>query len=141
MAAGLMSQLLRQQGLAKQISVDSAGVRAMKGHRPDLRAQEVAKQKGVNIASMRARPIKKEDYSNTDLILCMDEGHYTALQEQCPDEHRHKIALIMSFAPQLGQREVPDPYFGNLSGFERVMGMLDAAVHGVVDHLRKDIGS
>ena len=138
MAAGLLLHLLKQHGLAKQVRVDSAGIRAIKGYRPDPRAQEAVKKIGVDIGSMRARSIKNEDYSNFDLILCMDEVHYVALREQCPEEHRHKIVLIMDFAPQNDQREVPDPYFGNASGFERVRGLLEAANHGVVKHLRDE---
>jgi protein-tyrosine phosphatase len=138
MAAGLLLHQLKQQGLVKQVRVDSAGIRAIKGYRPDPRAREAVKKVGVDIGSMRARSIKNEDYSTFDLILCMDQGHYAALQEQCPEEHRHKIMLIMDFAPQHDQREVPDPYFGNASGFERVLGLLEAANHGVVKRLREE---
>jgi protein-tyrosine phosphatase len=141
MAAGMLQHLLKQEGLAKQVRVDSAGVRALKGHRPDPRAQEAVRRWGADLGSMRARPVKKEDYAKADLILCMDEGHYAALEEQCPDEHRHKLALIMDFAPARDGREVPDPYFGNASGFDRVLTMLEAANQGVVKRLREEFSS
>ena len=47
----------------------------------------------------------------------------------------------MEFVPELGMSEVPDPYFGNLSGFGRVFEMLEAAAKGVVQQLDRDIGS
>ncbi len=38
MAEGMFRQLVRKEGLAKKVKVDSAGTRAMKGHPPDARA-------------------------------------------------------------------------------------------------------
>ena len=42
----------------------------------------------------------------------------------------------MEFAPESGVIEVPDPYFGNIAGFERVFDMLEVAMKGLIEHLR-----
>ena len=68
----------------------------------------------------------------------MDNENYRVLQQLCPAEHMHKISLVMEYAPELGVNEVPDPYFSNIAGFERVFGMLEVAIHGVLEQLHND---
>jgi protein-tyrosine phosphatase len=34
------------------------------------------------------------------------------------------------------EAEVPDPYYGEAEGFEQVLGMVEAASRGLVDHIR-----
>ena len=42
----------------------------------------------------------------------------------------------MDFAPETGLAEVPDPYFGNYAGFERVLELLEAGVAGLLRHVQ-----
>jgi protein-tyrosine phosphatase len=46
------------------------------------------------------------------------------------------LGLFLDFAPQLGVREVPDPYYGGRDGFERVLDLVEAASAGLIDRLR-----
>jgi len=125
--------------MSRQVQVDSAGTHALKGQRPDPRGQKVAGRKGVELKSMRARQFTQTDFVAHDLILCMDRKHHSALLEKCPEEYKHKVGLIMDFAPLLEEEEVPDPYYGNVAGFERVAGLLEMAVEGVIEKIRADL--
>lgn len=138
-AAGLLSQALNKAGIAKQVRVDSAGTHALKGQCPDARGQKVARSMGAELKSMRARQFTQTDFEIHDLILCMDRKHHSALVEKCPQEHRHKISLILDFATGLEVDEVPDPYYGNVAGFERVAGLLKVAAEGVTQRVRADL--
>lgn len=42
----------------------------------------------------------------------------------------HKVKLFLDFAPGLGAREVPDPYYGGGQGFERVLDLVEEAARG-----------
>jgi protein-tyrosine phosphatase len=135
-AHGLMRHLLDLKGLNDLVTVESAGTHIFqKGLSPDVRAQQVAGQYGIDLSDLRSRNIRHKDFSAYDSILAMDNENFRILQEMCPEEHRHKISLIMEFAPQSGELEVPDPYFSNLAGFERVFSMLEVAMKGVVEHI------
>ena len=135
-AHGLMRHLLDLKGLNDVISVESAGTHVFqKGLSPDVRAQQVAGQYGINLSDLRSRKIRRKDFSAYDAILVMDNENYHILQEICPEEHRHKISMVMEFAPESDVVEVPDPYFSNLAGFERVFNMLEVAIKGVVEHI------
>ena len=41
----------------------------------------------------------------------------------------------MSFSPELAVEEVPDPYYGNFSGFEEVFRLVNAGVAGLIKSL------
>lgn len=136
MAEGLMKRELMMRGLDHLVEVDSAGTHVFKpGHRPDKRAQQVADKGGINIRKLKARMISEEDFQRFDHILAMDEENLHSLQAICPEEYGDKLSLIMSYAPGSDAAEIPDPYFGNLLGFERVQGLLELGCRGLVEHL------
>ena len=135
-AHGLMRHLLDLKGLNNLVTVESAGTHIIqKGLSPDVRAQQVAGQHGIDLSDLRSRNIRHKDFSAFDSILVMDNENYHILQQICPEEHRHKISLIMEFASQSDELEVPDPYFSNIAGFERVFSMLEMAMEDVVEHI------
>ena len=138
MAQGIFQKLLVTEGLEGTVKVDSAGTAIIrKGHRPDARAQKVALSHGVDLSRLRARMVRSKDFLQCNHILAMDESNYRQLTEACPDENLHKLSLIMTFASGWDLSEVPDPYYANISGFERVFSMLEAAARGVMAHIRQ----
>jgi len=135
-AQGLLRHHIDLRGLDDLITVDSAGTHIFeKGLAPDVRAQQVAGQYDIDLSDLRSRNIRLRDFSTYDAILAMDNENYRNLQEMCPEEHRHKISMAMAFAPESAVIEVPDPYFGNIAGFERVFSMLEAAMKGLVEDI------
>ncbi|MHB1241698.1 MAG: arsenate reductase/protein-tyrosine-phosphatase family protein, partial [Gammaproteobacteria bacterium] len=58
----------------------------------------------------------------------------------CPAEYRERLHLFLSFAPELGIDEVPDPYYGGADGFERVFSMVEEAAAGFLRDLRRRHG-
>jgi protein-tyrosine phosphatase len=42
----------------------------------------------------------------------------------------------MDFAPHLRTREVPDPYYGGSTGFERVFDLVEEACEGLLADIR-----
>jgi len=137
LAQGVLEKLVVEQGLQHQVTVDSAGTHVFKsGHRPDKRAQQMADKTGANIKKLKARMVKADDFLRFDYILAMDLENLRSLEAICPEEYRNKLHLMMEFASQSDSNEVPDPYFGNLLGFERVLGLLDMGCKGFLSYLR-----
>ena len=48
-----------------------------------------------------------------------------------------RLKLLLDYAPHLGKRHVPDPYYGGAAGFEEVLDLVEAACDGLVASLRK----
>lgn len=119
------------------LTIASAGTHGHyhEGEPPDQRAIKEALNRGYDIREQRARLLKPEDYASFELILALDEEHLDFMRRQCPAQHRHKLHLLMDFAPELGLKNVPDPYYGSPRGFAEVLDMIEAAVDGVVNRL------
>lgn len=134
LAEAILRHALERRGLHRRVRVASAGtVVSAAWQRPDPRAVAVAEQFGVRMKPGRSRKLKPADFSRFDYILVMDQGHYRELLPLCPPEFRHRLALVMDYAPGFEGSEIPDPYFGSEEGFEVVFTLLDAAVSGIVD--------
>ena len=133
LAQGILEHKLRQKGL--NWSVDSAGTGG--GHAglgPDNRSQEIAKVHGIDISTQEARKIKYTDISAFDIIYCMDASNLVNVRDICHTlEEEAKVKLIMEESDPGKKLDVPDPYYGGPSGFEKVFQMLDRACEAIVE--------
>ena len=137
-AEGVFTALVEQQHLQSHFHIDSAGTHAHHvGEAPDLRAQQAARQRGIEIKHLQARKVTYGDFEDFDYILVMDSENHDIVMRACPQQYQHKIAYLLDFAPQLKVREVPDPYYGGSQGFERVLDMIEQASEGFLAHLRQ----
>ncbi len=137
-AEGVFQKILQSEQLDHQFDIDSAGTHAYHvGDAPDLRAQKAAKDRGVDLAKLRARKVIVGDYHDFDYLLVMDEDNHQLVMEFCPDEHKHKIKYFLEYAPHLNTLEVPDPYYGGKYGFERVLDMVEDASTGFLSSLKQ----
>jgi protein-tyrosine phosphatase len=137
-AHGVFRHLIDSRNLSDWIEIDSAGTHAYHiGEPPDQRAQSTASQRGVQLDDLRARRVAERDFDSFDYILAMDEDNYANLMSLCPEHARDKVYLFLSFAPHLKRREVPDPYYGGLKGFENVFAMIEDASNGLLQDIEK----
>ena len=137
MAQTVARQLIANAGLAKQCRVDSAGTHAHHaGERPDPRAEDVLLRRGYAPGRLRTRKVTAQDFQKFDLILAMDSSNLTELRRLCPPEHAGKLKLLMDFAQDAQETDIPDPYYGNIQGFERVLNLCETSVKGLVSHLQ-----
>lgn len=136
-AHGLFRKLVQDEGLTDRIYIDSAGTHAYHvGHPPDERSQQTALRRGLDISDLRARKVEREDLEWFDYIVAMDQDNYMILSEMCRDRSQDKLYLMMDFLPTARMREVPDPYYGGASGFERVFDMVEEAAAAMLRELR-----
>lgn len=48
-----------------------------------------------------------------------------------------RVGLFMDYAPEVGEREVPDPYFGGGRGFEHAMDLIEQASRGLLEDVKR----
>ena len=137
-AEGVFKKLTEEAGLSDLILSDSAGTHDYHiGEAPDPRAQDAARARGYDLSPLCARQVSRRDFQEFDCVLAMDEINLRALRRLCPPEHAGKLKLFMEFAGSPAVKEVPDPYYGDPSGFERVLDLVEDASRGLIAHLRK----
>ena len=135
-AEGLMLNHLASAGLAERIRVDSAGIGGWHtGEPPDRRAIAAARKHGVDLTPLRARQVRKSDFSDFDLIVGMDRQNVDDLRRLAPKQSTARIGLWLTEA--LGRPdEVPDPYYENDRAFDAVFDLCDRAARAFLEKLR-----
>jgi protein-tyrosine phosphatase len=137
-AQGVFERLVAANDLAALIQIDSAGTHAYHiGEGPDQRAAAAALKRGVDLSSQKARRISPDDFYEFDYVIAMDSSNYGDLASNCPPEHESKLRLLMEFAADLETHDVPDPYYGGTTGFERVLDLIEQASAGLLTEIRQ----
>lgn len=136
-AEGVFRQLVEREGLVDRIEIDSAGTHAYHvGEPPDSRAQQAARQRGIDLSVLRGRKTTANDLEVFDYVLAMDRDNLSHLLSLAEDHQRERVRLFMEFASNRPEQEVPDPYYGGAGGFDRVLDMVEEAAAGLLADIR-----
>ncbi|MDQ8141434.1 low molecular weight protein-tyrosine-phosphatase [Chryseobacterium sp. CFS15] len=134
-----LAEGIMRSKLPDSFFVDSAGTIDMhKGSNPDKRSVKTAAKYGIDISKQCSRPITTEDLNHFDKIYCMDLSNFeNVISLAQNEEQRSKISLLMKAADlNHASGEVPDPYWSELDGFEKVYHQLDEACEKIAQKLR-----
>ena len=133
MAQIVATQLAQRSGRSQQVYFESAGTHASKiKMRIDTRAVTALERRGYAVIKIRSRSVEDRDFHRFDLILAMDNANYSDLQRVCPPESQHKLKMFLATSKGVDSDEIPDPYYGNSDGFERVLDLCEAGVRGLL---------
>lgn len=136
LAEGVMRHIVARENLHESVTVDSAGTHAYHvGEPPDGRAIAAAQRRAIDISGQFARKIRRGDFTNQDLIVALDEGHLDILRRMKPSEAYAELRMMLEFAPQQEERDVPDPYFGGDADFEHALDLIVDASEGLLERL------
>lgn len=136
MALAVIRKLVDERGLSGALQIKSAGTHAPSpAQAPDPRAIDALMRRGYKLKKSRSIRIAASHFEDFDLVLAMDADNLAALHKMCPAVHTHKLRLFLSYAPESGRTEVPDPYFGGVAGFEVVLDLCEAAANGLIGSL------
>ena len=132
----VMNGLIEKNILQDRIECDSAGTIGYHSGEPaDARMQQHALKRGYDLTST-ARQIKHFDFDRFDYIIAMDKENYNnILALDFEEKYKSKISLMMDFATEYEDSEVPDPYYGGEQGFEYVLDLLEDACLGLLNHI------
>ena len=132
-AEAMLRKKAHEAGLDDRIEVDSAGTADYHvDSPPDRRAVAHGERRGLAMRHLRGRQVGRDDFERFDFILAMDDDNLADLKRIRPPGSRAKVALLLSFAPDSGAREVPDPYYGGADGFETVLDLVESAADGFI---------
>lgn len=136
LAEGVFRHIIEQQGLSDRVTTDSAGTGGWHtGEAPDRRSIAVAARYGLDLTTLKARQINKRDFQSFDLILGMDSSNIINIRRVAPEEARGRVHLFSTLT--LGETwDVPDPYYGDASDFERVYHMISEGCMSLAERLK-----
>jgi protein-tyrosine phosphatase len=133
LAEGVADKIISERGL--EIVVDSAGTSSWhQGEPPCNHSVRVAKLHGMDISTLRSRPVREEDRTHYDYVVAMDGQNLKDLEVQ----GFQNVYLLGDFGGH-GGVDVPDPYFfPGFEGFERVYSMIEKALHDFIDKVEHE---
>lgn len=122
-ADGVAKSIVEKNSL--DILVDSAGTGSWHiGESPCENSIKVASNNGIDIASLKARQVTREDFEKFDLIVALDDSNYKDLESM----GAKNIVKLGDFG--YDGADVPDPYFfQGFEGFNEVYKMIDICVN------------
>lgn len=137
MAEGLLRSRIQASPLRGRVVVDSAGTGDWHvGRPPDPRAIATAARHGVDIATLRGRQIRTEDFQRFDWVLCADRTNLRDVGSLAPPGARARAALLLEWSGlEEAEADVPDPYTGAAADFEQVWRLLERAADGALARL------
>lgn len=137
-AENIMNYLLKEQQLSGQITCDSAGTSSYHiGSAPDRRMTNAAAAREIPMQGS-ARQFTAADFEAFELILAMDSENYRNILSLDPQgQYSGKVKMMTDFCSEHAEREVPDPYYGGLDGFNHVIDLLLDACSGLLTHLKQ----
>ena len=129
LAEGIAAKIAADHNL--DLKIDSAGTAHWHiGEAPCENSTRVAAHNGVDISTLRARQLAKEDNTFSH-IVAMDRQNYKDLQAL----GFKNIYLIGDYG-ELHGADIPDPYFfDGFEGFHKVYAMLDRSIQ---DFMKKE---
>ncbi|MBC9726477.1 low molecular weight protein-tyrosine-phosphatase [Streptomyces sp. TRM68367] len=158
MAESVFRARVAEAGLDGLVEVDSAGTDGWhEGDGADPRTVAVLEENGYD-STHTARQFRSSWFSRLDLVIALDSGHLRTLRRLAPTEQdAAKVRLLRSYArPSPGHHpsrsashapsawdegdlDVPDPYYGDVDGFEACLEMVEAASAGLLAAVCEDV--
>lgn len=109
------------------IRFDSAGVYASSGTGPTPHAHTAVGELSASLDDHRSKPLTPELAEQADEIYTMSKVHLAAVHELLPPGQRAKAKLL---DPE--DREIPDPFGGDLEVYRRAAHRIQTLVHRVL---------
>jgi protein-tyrosine-phosphatase/predicted ATP-grasp superfamily ATP-dependent carboligase len=134
MAEAMLKRALDERGI-KNIVVRSAGLHALAGREAHPWALAVAKELGMPLDQHRAQVVTPELISGSDAIFAMDFENLAELNALYPTA-KPKIFLLSKFAGErMRNREIPDPYFGDLETTRQCYSLLSQCIANLASEI------
>ncbi|MCR9160298.1 MAG: low molecular weight protein-tyrosine-phosphatase [Nannocystaceae bacterium] len=137
-AEGVFRHLVAERG-ATDFVVQSAGTAAHHvGESPDRRATATAARRGITLQGAAAR-FDAEDFERFDWVIAMDRANARDLRRRAPTPaDEAKVHLLRRWDPHNTAGEaldVPDPYYGDASGFDEVLDICERSCAALLQEL------
>lgn len=132
LAEGMLRHRLGELGWQRRVDVRSAGTFASPGHYPDARARRIAAEAGIKLGKIKSSQISVKDILRSDHVLAMDQSVLEDLRAICPEQEQGRLSLLMRYAREVADTDVPDPYYGTYDGFEQVYLLIEEALSGLL---------
>ena len=132
-AEGVLQKKAKDQGL--NWIIDSAGTNGYHiGEAPHRFSQKICKQHGIDISRQRAVYFLSRHLEEYDLIYALAEDVYREIKKiGGPNAPMHKVKIFLSELNEGSTESVPDPWYGDESGYLPVYELIDKTCNKIIE--------
>jgi|SRR5580704_15476435 protein-tyrosine phosphatase len=134
MAEALFRKELGSLADEPSLRIASAGLHATPGNPAHPWALASSPEFGISLEQHRAQLLTAEMVQEANAIFVMDFQNKAELVTLYPDSG-HKVFMLGACLTNSGQREIPDPYFGNVEATRNCYRILQACVRNLTSDL------
>lgn len=115
MAQSLLTEFARRAGVSDDLTIDSAATSTEElGNPPHPGTRRTLAAHGIPQVSHHARQVRRLEYDDWDLIVCMDEENLRNLRRLFKGDPKSKVRRLLSFVSPTyhgGRTDVADPWY------------------------------
>ena len=132
LAEGILQHKADEVGL--YWTVESAGTNGLHvGEAPHHLSQKVATQYGINICEQRARQFEATDFEKFDRIYVMADDVMQDVKRIAGKYFdAEKVDYFLNELTAGKNEDVPDPWYGNEDGYNKVYDLIDKTCDAIV---------
>jgi protein-tyrosine phosphatase len=134
MAEAMLKRVLAERGI-DGIVVRSAGLHAVAGREPHPWALAISRELGIPLDGHRAQALTPELVSSSDVVFAMDFENLVELQSLYRDANSKIFMLSRYSEGRQRNREIPDPYFGDMETTRRCYSEIARCIDNLVHEI------
>jgi len=129
MAEFYMKDLVRREGCADRFEIASAATsNEERGNPVYPPARRKLLEHGIDPAGKTARQMRKADYADYDLLICMDHSNLHNMERICGGDPDGKMHMLLDYTARPGS--VADPWY--TGDFEATWRDVEAGCKGLL---------
>ena len=135
MAEYIFNDIVRREGLERDVEALSAGTSAEELGRPVYPpAKSYLRRLGIDPSGKRARVMERGDFERFDLIVAMERYNVRNMARFCPPGGMDKVRLLRDFTDSPG--DIDDPWYSG--DFEGVGRQIEEGCAGLLEYLKRE---
>ncbi len=121
----MVEYLIRNDPMARRagVVVCSAGLSALPNHPADSTAQDLMRERGIDISAHRARQLTPRLLFASDLVVVMESWQQREIERLYPISRGRVQAL-----GRWQDVDIPDPYHKPREDYERVLALIEGSL-------------
>lgn len=143
-AEGLMRQMINQEiapDIRDKVYVQSCGIYALDGNKPSENAVKISAQHGVDITSIRSKPINRMIMDEADIIFAMSIEHLNFIEDNYPSV-KSKTHLLKTYGEKrqpVISDSIPDPMGFTMEFYQKTIEEIQKTLDRIFPLIREAI--
>ena len=121
----------------RKLEICSAGTSTVDGILPSAHSIEALESVGIDISSLRSKSLTQKMVDEAFAIFAMDSSHIDSIKRRF-NNLPERLFRVLDMAENSEEKNVPDPYGGDLPEYLEVRDSVASAIGGILRYLQNE---